>query len=243
MGLHLTLGLTISIGALWLFVALTEDVLNHTALTGFDVTVLEWLHSNSTEIGMRIFEAITFLGSPLVLSILGIGLAVYFIRRHAWIFLTSWMAALIGAGVLDCFLKAAVQRPRPAYAVAILQGHSFSFPSGHALASLMAYGMTAYLVISLRIRKASSRITVICLATILILAIGVSRLYLGVHYFTDIVAGYAAGAVWLSTCVTAAEVARRQPAPQNSGPCDHLPGGELGPGERHGGEPSRLLLD
>ena len=127
--------------------------------------------------------------------------------RHAWIFLSSWIAALIGAGILDWTLKGAVQRPRPAYAVAILHGHSFSFPSGHALALLLAYGMTAYFVIVLWVKDSSSRTIVICAATILIFAIGVSRLYLGVHYFTDVVAGYAVGAVWLSACITGAEIA------------------------------------
>lgn len=216
LGLHLTVGLTISSGALWLFGALTEDVLHHTPLARFDVTVLEWFHSNSTEMGMRIFEAISLLGSPPVLSILGIALAVYFISRHSWIFLASWIAALTGAGILDWLLKRTIQRPRPAYAVAILHGHSFSFPSGHALASLVAYGMTAYFVIVLRLKEASPRIIVICLAAILIFAIGVSRLYLGVHYFTDVIAGYAAGAVWLSACVTGAAISRRQPAAQSS---------------------------
>jgi undecaprenyl-diphosphatase len=216
LGLHLTVGLAISIAALWLFGILTEDVLNHTAVVRFDITILEWFHSNNTEMGTRMFEAITFLGSPLVLSILGIAFAVYFIIRHAWVFLTSWIVALIGAGILDWFLKAAVQRPRPLYAVAILHGHSFSFPSGHALASLMTYGMIAYFVIVLRVRKSSSRTTVICLAMIIIFAIGVSRLYLGVHYLTDVIAGYAAGTVWLSTCVTGAEIARRQPTAQSS---------------------------
>jgi membrane-associated phospholipid phosphatase len=143
---------------------------------------------------------------------LGIALAVYFISRQAWVFFASWIAALIGAGVLDQFLKGAIQRPRPAYAVAVLQGHSFSFPSGHALASLVAYGMTAYFVVVLWVKETSSRTTVVYLATILVFAIGVSRLYLGVHYFTDVIAGYAAGAVWLSACITGAEIARRQPA-------------------------------
>jgi undecaprenyl-diphosphatase len=55
-----------------------------------------------------------------------------------------------------------------------------------------------------------------CLAMILILAIGVSRLYLGVHYFTDVIAGYAAGVVWLSTCITGVAIARRQPAAKTS---------------------------
>lgn len=216
LGLHLTVGLTISMGALWLFGALTEDVLRHTPLTRFDITILDWFHSHSTETGVRIFEAISFLGSPLVLSVLGITLAVYFISRRAWIFLATWIAALIGAGILDRVLKGAIQRPRPAYAAAILLGHSFSFPSGHALASLLAYGMTAYFVIVLWLRDTSWRTAATCAATILILLIGVSRLYLGVHYFTDVIAGYAAGAVWLSACVTGAEIARRQPAGRTS---------------------------
>jgi undecaprenyl-diphosphatase len=216
LGLHLTVGLAISMGALWLFGVLTEDVLHHAPLTRMDVTILEWFHSNSTEIGMKMFEAISFLGSALVLSLLGIGLAVYFISQRAWVFLTSWIAALVGAGILDWLLKAAIQRPRPVYAIAILHGHSFSFPSGHALASLVAYGMTAYFVVVLGVKDASARTTVVCVATMLIFAIGVSRLYLGVHYFTDVIAGYAAGAVWLSACVTGAAIARRQPAAQTA---------------------------
>ncbi len=216
LGLHLTVGLTISMCALWLFGVLAEDVLHHTSLTRFDVSLLEWFHSNGTETGVRVSEAISFLGSPLVLSILGIALAVYFISRRAWIFLATWIAALVGAGILDRLLKAAIQRPRPPYAVATLHGPSFSFPSGHALSSLVAYGMIAYFVLVLRVRADSSRIIVICVATILIFAIGVSRLYLGVHYFTDVIAGYAVGAVWLSACVTGAGIARRQPAAQSS---------------------------
>ena len=216
LGLHLTVGLTISMGALWLFGALTEDVLHHSPLTQFDVTVLDWFHAHSTDAGVRIFAGVSFLGSPLVLSVLGIALAVYFIRLRVWIYLASWIVALIGAGILDQVLKEAIQRPRPAYAAAILHGHSFSFPSGHALASLVAYGMTAYFVIVLWLRDVPGRSVGTVAAAILILAIGVSRLYLGVHYFTDVIAGYAAGAVWLSACVTGAEIARRQPAVRSS---------------------------
>ncbi len=211
LGLHLTVGLTISMAALWLFGTLTEDVLNHTSVTQFDVTILEWFHANSTPAGLRIFEAVSFLGSPVVLSILGVAFVLYFILRHAWIFLTSWIAALAGAGVLDWLLKEAVRRPRPVYAVALLHGHSYSFPSGHALASLLAYGMSSYFVIILWLKRSPVRTIVICSAMFLVIAIGVSRLYLGVHYFTDVIAGYAAGVVWLSVCVTGTEIAQRQP--------------------------------
>jgi undecaprenyl-diphosphatase len=211
LGLHLTLGLFLSIAALWLFAGITEDVLHHAPLTQFDATLLEWFHAHSTASGVIIFLAISWLGSPLVLSVLGAAVAISMAVRRSWILFAGWIAALIGAGFLDELLKEAIRRPRPPYAFAILQGHSFSFPSGHAMASLIAYGMAAYVLALFWKKRSSARIVVIFTSLILVLAIGISRLYLGVHYFSDVVAGYAAGAVWLSVCITGIEIARRQP--------------------------------
>jgi undecaprenyl-diphosphatase len=211
LGLHLTLGLLLSVAALWLFAGVTEDVLHNAPLTQFDVTLLEWFHAHSSESGMTIFLAISWLGSPLVLSVLGAAVGISMAVRRSWILFAGWIAALVGAGLLDELLKEAIKRPRPRYAFAILHGHSFSFPSGHAMASLIAYGMTAYVLALFWKKRSSERIVIILTSLILVLAIGTSRLYLGVHYFSDVVAGYAAGAVWLSVCITGIEIARRQP--------------------------------
>lgn len=211
LGLHLTVGLTISICALWLFGLVTEDVVHHAPLTQFDLMLLEWLHGHSTTAGLNIFAAISSLGSPIMLTILGTCIAIYCAVRRAWILFAGWLAALVGAGLLDALLKQTFQRPRPRYAIAVLHGQSFSFPSGHALASLIAYGMTAYLVSVFWVKRRSLRIALAFVAIFLILSIGVSRLYLGVHYFSDVIAGYAVGLLWLSVCVTGVEIARRQP--------------------------------
>ena len=77
------------------------------------------------------------------------------------------------------------------------------------MGSLVAYGMIAYLVIA-EWPRWSVRLAVIGGVTLLVLLIGLTRLYLGVHYFSDVVGGYAAGAVWLATCISACEVARRR---------------------------------
>ena len=214
LGLHLTVGMTISIGALWLFGYITENVIHHPSLMHFDVMLLQWFHGHATKSGINIFAAISFLGSPVILTLLGTSIAVSFAVKRAWILFAGWIAALVGAGVLDKFLKQAVQRPRPPYAIAVLHINSFSFPSGHAMASLIAYGMTAYVATILCAQRRSLRIAIAFGATVLILFIGVSRLYLGVHYFSDVIAGYAAGTVWLSVCVTGIEIARRQPTIQ-----------------------------
>ena len=211
LGLHLTIGLFISIAALWLFTALTADVLHHSPITQFDLTLLEWLHAHSTPSGMTFFLLISLLGSPLVLTILGTAIAITLAVRRFWIFFAGWISALVGVGILDELLKELIRRPRPVYAFPILRGHSFSFPSGHAMASLIAYGMAVYLVSIFWVKQPNPRLAITALASILVLGIGISRLYLGVHYFSDVIAGYAAGALWLSVCITGVEMARRQP--------------------------------
>jgi membrane-associated phospholipid phosphatase len=214
LGLHLSIGLIISIAALCLFGGVTEDVLHHDPLTQFDVMLLEWFHAHSTMEGVDIFAAISSLGSPPVLTGLGAVVAVIFAVKRSWILFAGWLAALGGVGVLDELLKHIIRRPRPPYALAILHGYSFSFPSGHAMASLIAYGMIAYLLAVFWAKRWWLRVGIVATAAILILSIGVSRLYLGVHYFSDVVGGYAAGVIWLSACITGTEVARRQPAIQ-----------------------------
>jgi undecaprenyl-diphosphatase len=131
--------------------------------------------------------------------------------KRRWIVLCGWLAAFVGAGLLDATLKAVISRPRPPGAGVFLLSSSWSFPSGHAMGSLVGYGMLAYVLVVFRIRGRSMRMGVVIVAAALVVAIGLSRLYLGVHYFSDVIGGYAAGLVWLSACISGLEVARRRP--------------------------------
>jgi membrane-associated phospholipid phosphatase len=209
LGLHLTIGLAISISALWVFTSLTQAILKRSLLTQFDVSLLQWLHARNTNVGLDVFFAISAFGSPLALILVGLLIAVVLARRRLWFLLSGWLAALLGAGVLDKVLKQAVGRPRPTYAYAV-HTYGFGFPSGHAMASLIAYGMATYLVLTLWIERPLAQKALVLTAVGLVLSIGLSRLYLGVHYFTDELAGYAAGAFWLSACITGLEISRRR---------------------------------
>jgi len=73
LGLHLTIGLALSLAGLWLFAGITEDVIHHDPLTQFDVTLLDWLHAHATPTGYAIFNAISFLGSSVAMTVLGLG--------------------------------------------------------------------------------------------------------------------------------------------------------------------------
>ncbi len=209
LGLHLTLGFLVSFGGMLAFSAITEDVLEREGLVRFDVQLLQWLESQATPLGYSIFQAITQVGSPLVMAVLGVVVALALALKRQWIALTGWIAAFAGAGLLNLGLKLVIQRPRPMGAERLVSSESWSYPSGHAMGSLIGYGMLAYLVCVYLVKRRSRQVVVWGAAALLALAIGVSRLYLGVHYFSDVVAGYAAGLLWLAACVSGVEVGRR----------------------------------
>ena len=217
LGLHLTIGFLVSLAGLWLFAGVTEDVIHHDPLTKFDLAFATWIRAHTTRSGDKIFTFVTLIGSPGAMAVVGAGGALLIVLRRKWLVLAAWVAAFTGAGLLSLILKIIIHRPRPAGAAAFLHGETFSFPSGHALGSLVGYGMLAYVIGSTWIEGASARLSLIVATAVLVVAIGISRLYLGVHYFSDVVGGYAAGLLWLSACISGLQVAeRRRLSPSSS---------------------------
>jgi len=210
LGLHLTVGFLISLAALWIFAGVTEDVVSHDPLTNFDLALTTWIRAHTTPLGDRIFTLVSLIGSPIAMAAVGTVGAVLIIVRRKWLELAAWVAGFIGAGVLSLILKIVIRRPRPVGATAFLHGESFSFPSGHALGSLVGYGMLAYVIGSSWITTTRGRFRLVIATAVLVVAIGISRLYLGVHYFSDVVGGYAVGVLWLSVCISGLQVAERR---------------------------------
>jgi undecaprenyl-diphosphatase len=210
LGLHLTIGFLISAVGLWIFLGVTEDVIHQDPITQFDLTLLNWLQAHRGPAGDQVFRAISALGSPLAMIILALGVAVILGIRRQGLLLQGWVTAFLGGSLLNTVLKHAIHRPRP-HAAAMGVYHSWSFPSGHAMGSLIGYGMLAYVLILLgpSPRSPGARLAIIGAAAILVLSIGLSRLYLGAHYFSDVVGGYGAGMLWLSACISGLEVTRR----------------------------------
>jgi membrane-associated phospholipid phosphatase len=209
LGLHLTVGLLICIVGLFSFARIAVAVVRQDAITQLDVQVQDFLHSHGTLFGYGFWSVITTLGAGVTLTILGVGVAVLLVIRRRWVVLAGWAAAILGGGLLDGVLKIAFRRQRPETAMDFLSRMSWSFPSGHSLGSLVTYGMLAYLIILALKGRQRWQISAMVGALLLILSIGFSRLYLGVHYFSDVVGGYSAGALWLSACISGLEVSRR----------------------------------
>src|SRR5690242_1938129 len=214
--LHLTLGVVASLLALALFASITEGVFEPGTLARFDLALAVTVHQAMTPFDVAAARVVSTFGSAPVMSVLGIGVAVVLAMRRRILLCTGWIVALVGSAVLTGVLQLLVQRQRPDFATPLAEPAIWSFPSVHALGALVAYGLLAYLV-GRTVGGHRWRAALWATALLLTILIGVSRLALGVHSFSDIIVGSAAGAVWLGTVVSGLEVARRQKRVMSSG--------------------------
>lgn len=202
LGLRLTVGLAIGLLGLWAFSALLDAVLDNALLVRWDFAADAAVHARVTPTGLEIFNWVSRIGSPVSMVAMAVVCAVVLWKQNRTTMLVGWIAAFAGGGILESVLKLLVHRTRPVYGAAYLSGHSYSFPSGHAMMSFI--GMTT-LLFTLWVYWHPSRpvrIASIVAAIAVIVLVGVSRIYLGVHYPSDVMGGWAAGAAWVAVCVS-----------------------------------------
>lgn len=203
-------GLLIAAFALWGFYEIAEEVLEDETRS-LDTQILLTLRQLHNPWLDHLMISITSLGEPVMLLIATFILAGFLLWRGRRAETTTLVIAASGALVLNLLLKQLFARHRPELWERTVDVKFYSFPSGHAMMSLVVYGMVAYLLAAhfRRWRKLILMITVL-----LIVAIGLSRLYLGVHWFTDVVAGYAAGTVWVIACLFSLEIWKQRHHPK-----------------------------
>jgi undecaprenyl-diphosphatase len=192
------LSLGIAVLSLFLFAWIADDV-SHQQTMKFDLAVRARVHAYASPGMTKAMIDLSFLGGDgLMLAVIAALIAFLFFR---WRRATLWLViTLVGALVLDLSLKFAFHRTRPTPFFGALP-RTYSFPSGHALFSFCFYGVLAGLWAG-RTRSALVRTLIWITAGLLVIGIGLSRIYLGVHYPSDVIAGYLAATVWVSTLIT-----------------------------------------
>ncbi|UOQ43692.1 phosphatase PAP2 family protein [Halobacillus salinarum] len=189
----------------YIFSELAEDVLEHEKFIADQMAIDVVSHMKTPWLDTAA-GWITETGSVMwltVSSVIVILYLIYFSKLSKWvpIFFAVTMA---GISTLTKTLKAFFARQRPEI-VAKYDATGFSFPSGHSTGSMVFYGFIIYLIIISPIKKQWKYTFAVCLS-VYILLIGFSRVYLGVHYFTDILAGFTFGFIWLAVCIAALEL-------------------------------------
>jgi membrane-associated phospholipid phosphatase len=208
LGLHFTISIGILLITAVGFFALADEVGEQDWLFHFDHSLTTSLHEHSTLRAVSIFQVVTDLGNASTLAWIGLLVLLALVASRRWQLLSVWVIALAGVGLINEFLKDTFQRVRPQLPNPWITETGWSFPSGHAMGSLVVYGMLAY-SIGLVVTSRALRVCLFFVTISLVIAIGFSRIYLGVHYFSDVIAGYLAAAFWLALCISGNEVARR----------------------------------
>jgi membrane-associated phospholipid phosphatase len=212
MGRHpAALGLLSTTACSCLFVTLAIGVLAEGPLVSFDRSTAEILHTYASETsGLTDFiRVVSIPGSLVALALVGVLVAVALLVQRKWLTLAAWLVAVLGGEALNLLFKDLFARPRPSFEHPLVVETSYSFPSGQAMESLVVYGMLAYFA-GLTLGSGSTRGLSVGGVALIVILIGFSRVYLGAHYVSDVVGGFAAGGAWLGAVITAWEAVRRR---------------------------------
>jgi undecaprenyl-diphosphatase len=195
--LELLIGLCIAAGALVLFTWLGREILEGEVLV-FDDRLRTLVHGLASPGLTTIMRAASLYGGPGVLIPAGLVAAVAFVIKGWERGALLAVITLAGAGLLNGLLKFSFARVRPASYFDYPLPGSPSFPSGHALYAASVFGGLAVLLTA-RMQNRLLQVVIWLVVVCLILLVGISRVYLGVHYPSDVLAGYAIGVIWVTT--------------------------------------------
>lgn len=214
-GIFILMGAAIAIAGTWAFATLAGHVTSGSTQS-FDDAVLRWLGAHRVRTLDAVMLDITSLGTSSVVAMV-VGVAALFLwlnqHKHSAILL---FVATLGGVILNNLLKLGFERPRPEVIPWATTATFYSFPSGHAMSATIVYSTVAYLAGRLQ-RTRAARISIAAIAAIVIFIVCLSRLYLGVHYPSDVLAGIVIGLAWAGFCMATLEAIQlyaRRNAPQ-----------------------------
>lgn len=198
--------LVMVIAALTLFTSIACEIGPGGNLSRLDQAFSYAIGQKVSPRAQAVFAAVTHLGDRLTLTAVGIAVAIALVvRGERWLAL-GWVVATGGNAVVNPILKNVFQRARPLHDHGPDLAIGWSFPSGHASGSVVVYGMLAYVVI--RALPAAWHLPAVLLASAMAFTIGCSRVFIQVHFASDVVAGFASGTAWLVLCIGGLELIR-----------------------------------
>ena len=193
-----TVGIVSCLLIIYIVAQISDEVLDKEAFA-FDKVILLWVHSFANPTLDRLMHTITRLNDPDLVSVIAGVALILLIWKKCYPEAKIFVVDCAGGVILSYGLKSVFGKTRPDLWQSAIQEVSFSYPSGHALGSTVLYGFLAYLFAT---RFPQFAWLIYLVVVLLIGVIGLSRLYLGVHWPTDIIGGYGIGFLWLTFCIT-----------------------------------------
>lgn len=200
-------GFAVLVGAASAFAEIAERLADGGRMALFDEALSLAIGRHAARGTLQAFYALTRLGDAWFLTLLALGTAALLWRRGRGALALAWLLALGGNALLIPLLKRIFERVRPVHDHGLVSELGFSFPSGHTAGATVAYGMLAYLAV--RVLPGRWHLPAVMLASALAFTVGSSRVFLQVHFASDVIAGFAWGLAWLAVCVLSVELSRR----------------------------------
>ncbi|MGI6093647.1 MAG: phosphatase PAP2 family protein [Veillonellaceae bacterium] len=197
--LHIVLALMVGIIMLGLFCKIAWNTLIEQAMAEFDQSIILLVRSFTSSYMDFFMVNVTNLGSASFYALLAFVMLIILLRRKRKYEAVTLVLCVAGGAFLNEVLKQLFQRSRPD-TLPLIDIGGYSFPSGHAMVSVCCYGLLAFLTIR-SLASWRSKVIVFIITSIVVTVVGISRIYVGVHYPTDVLAGFAVGTTWLAFCI------------------------------------------
>lgn len=205
LGLQLGGGALVLLVAGWIFGGLAEDVATGDPITKLDLQIAAWLHAHASPLLTDVMTLVSSLHGTIPISIATLFLAVVWSAKRHWYWLANLLLIIPGGMLINVATKYAFHRTRPTFDDAFTTLAGYSFPSGHTAASTLLYGVLAAFAVATGDRW-SRRVWAILPACAMVAVVAFSRLYLGAHYLTDVLAAIAEASAWLALCLTGTRI-------------------------------------
>jgi len=204
-GLYLTLGIIIVSFFSSIFLNLVEDLMEGPSLYNFDINLLNKIQEIRTPLSNVAMLYITYLGGWQVITSVSLLVVIIFIVFKRWKYIISLLVSLISGELFVYLVKNIIKRQRPSIERLLYINHDFSFPSGHTFTALVFYGLLTYFIFKSLKHKYLKALSIL-IGIILIASISFSRVYLEVHWPSDVFAGLASGTVFLTVVIILLEI-------------------------------------
>ena len=207
LGLRLTLSALLFLGATWLFAGIAEDVVTGDPLVTVDQQIAQWFRAHATPALTRWMLIITNAHGIVAISVMGLVFGLYLAWRRNWYWLLTLVIVLPGGILMNSLLKQIFRRDRPNLDDTLLYLVNYSFPSGHVTGAALFYGVLAAFMAS-GMPTWRRQMHIVVAPVLMVVLVGITRVYLGVHYFSDVVAAAAWSTAWLVMWLVAVDAMR-----------------------------------
>ena len=199
-------GLVIAVAAAALFAWIAYALVRDGLMSQMDEALTASLSRHLDAATVSVFAVLTHFGDTLVRVCLGVAIGLLLWLKGRQTLAIGWVLAVGGAVLLNPLLKQVFERVRPVFENGMVSEPGWSFPSGHASGATVTYGMLAY--IAVRLLPMAWHLPSVLAAAALAFTVGCSRIFLRVHFASDVAAGFALGTAWLAVCILGVELSR-----------------------------------